>query len=85
MNRYEYALTAAQAPQQEPLLAIAQNFNDAVSQVIAEGQDPHQDPAVIVLGSFIAFHVHADLNTLHGYQQLLSLCEDQVVHSPELQ
>lgn len=85
MNRYAYALHASGSLEQEPFYDIVQHFSDAVTQVIAEGNDPVQDAAVIVLGSFIAFHVHADVNTFNGYQQLLSLCEQGAVSPQELQ
>lgn len=82
MNRFEYVLTTAVAPHQEPLLAIAREFTQAVEQVMAEGNDPVQDPAVLVLGSYIAFHTHADVNTFGGYKRLLSMCEHNVINGP---
>lgn len=85
MNRYAYALETAKAPHQEPLVNIARGFVDALDQVIAEGTDPQADPAVVILGSFIAFHVHADVNTAAGYQKLLSDCEQRIINAPELQ
>lgn len=85
MNRFEIALHAAQGPDQVPLSALAKNFHEAVMRVEAEGLDPHQDPAVVVLGSFIAFHVHSDINTAAGYRDLLDMCARQASITPELQ
>lgn len=85
MNRYAYALHASASLQQEPFVNIAQEFLAAVNQVVAEGDDPTEDAAVIVLGSFIAFHVHADVNTFNGYRQLLTLCEQGADDAQELQ
>jgi hypothetical protein len=40
---------------------------------------------VVLLGSFIAFHVHADVNSATGYRELLSSCEQRANTLPELQ
>jgi hypothetical protein len=85
MNRFAYALSVAEGPNQEPLVSIASGFKNAIDQVTAEGGELSEDPAIIVLGSFIAFHVHADVNTAKGYRELLRLCEQRLIDSPEFQ
>jgi len=85
MNRFVYALSVAKNLPHEPLEAIASGFKDAVDQVLAEGGELQSDPAVIVLGSFIAFHVHADVNTATGYNTLLASCEQRLINSHLLQ
>jgi hypothetical protein len=85
MSRFAHALDAAVAPEQISLLTLAKQFSLAVEQTEAEGEDPARDPAVIVLGSFIAFHTHADVNTRGGYHELLGLCRHRFETSPELQ
>lgn len=77
MNRFEYVVAAALAPHQATLVDLAYNFYAAVNEVVAEGQDPVLDPAVLVIGTYIAFHTHADVNTNHGYQKLMKLCNDR--------
>lgn len=51
----------------------------------AEGTDAQNDPATLVLGAFIGFQTHADVNTFKGYKELLSLCELRLNYPPELQ
>jgi hypothetical protein len=85
MNRFAHALEAAYAPHLVPLVDLAHRFALAVDQVIAEELDPSNDPAVLVLGSFIAFHTHADVNSASGYHQLLGMCPDRFATTPELQ
>lgn len=85
MTRFEYVLCTAVAPHQEPLAEIARAFALAVEQTIAEGEDAGNDPAVLVLGAYIAFHTHADVATAQGYYRLLALCEQRFFNAPELQ
>jgi hypothetical protein len=85
MSRFVYALEAARAPHQCSLMELAEGFYNAVAHVEAENGDASRDPAVVVIGSFIAFHVHADVNTAKGYHELLSSCEQRVIATPELQ
>lgn len=74
MNRFQFALDVATAPGQISLPDLAHGFHNAVEHTTAEGSDPFRDPAVLLLGSFIAFQVHADVNSAHGYQTLLQSC-----------
>lgn len=85
MNRFAAALTAAQGPDQFTLAELAKHFLLAVEGSVADDQDPAADPAVLVLGSFIGFHAHVDVNTASGYHTLLSMCEQRFNESPELQ
>jgi hypothetical protein len=85
MNRFEYVLNAAHAPQDATLLSLAQALVDAVEQNVALDTDPTNDPSVLILGAYIAFHTHADVNTAGGYHKLLSLCEQQLINGAELQ
>ena len=39
--------------------------------------DPLQDPAVLVMGAFIAFHTNADVNSYGGYRRLIQRCADR--------
>ena len=84
-NRFAYALEAAKAPHLQSLMELAEGFYNAVAHAEAEERDPTRDSAVIVIGSFIAFQVHADVNTATGYHELLSSCEQNVFDSKELQ
>lgn len=77
MNRFQVALTMAHAPQHQTLLALAHNFVMAVDQTVSEGLPVESDPAVLVLGAFIAFQTHSDVNSTRGYRQLLTQCEDR--------
>lgn len=78
MNRFEYVIALSTAPQQEPLINLAAGFMLAMQQVTAEGVDPQQDPAILILGAYIAFHTHADVNTNVGYRKLLNQCNERV-------
>lgn len=58
-----------------PLKTLAQGLVDAISEAEVDGvEDPSRDPAVLVFGAFIAFHTHADVSTVKGYQDLIELC-----------
>ena len=82
MIRFEHALNAATAPCEVTLSILARQLADAVEQVEAEGTDPVDDPAVLLLGAFIAFHTHADVNTARGYHQLIHLCHERIHAAP---
>lgn len=75
VNRYEFALSAAANPYTHKLPAIARAMVEAIDAIEAEQGDPVEDPAVLVLGTFIAFHTHADINTYNGFSSLLELCK----------
>lgn len=83
MSRFDNALAAAYAPLEQPLCVLAQHFADAVHQATAEGFDAARDPAVMLMGAFIAFHTHSDVNTVSGYHQLLALCKTCALIAPK--
>lgn len=78
MNRFDLALQASAAPHRVELCQLSGALNFAVQQTMAEGLNPCEDPAVILLGSFVSFHVHADVNTASGYRKLIALCNDRL-------
>lgn len=82
MNRFEYVLSASPAPQDLPLIQLAAAFMLAVEQTVAEQLDPHTDPAVMILGAYIAFQTHADVNTQDGYYKLLEQCQTRLDNLP---
>lgn len=85
MNRFEFALQAASAPHLVALPQLTGALDFAVRQSTAEGHDPAEDPAVLLLGSFVAFQVHFDVNTSDGYRTLLRLCNDRLYNLGVLQ
>ena len=84
-DRFLHAIDAAAAPLDVTLASLAKNFADAVVHAEAEGGEAVNDPAVLLLGSFIAFHTHADVNTASGFRRLLQLCHDRLADPPILQ
>lgn len=85
MNRFEFVLQTSVAPHQQPLISLAAAFMLAVQQTLIEQADPGQDPAVLILGAYIAFHTHADVNTSKGYHELLAQCAERLQTSPSIQ
>ncbi len=85
MNRFDLALKTSLAPHRIDLPQLANAFDFAVRQTVAEGENPGNDPAVLLLGSFVAFHCHADVNTTGGYHQLLALCNDRLCNPKVMQ
>lgn len=79
MKRYLNALELSQPGLQSPgLRAVAQALIEALDEIEAEGGDAEQDPAVLVIGAFVAFHTHADVNSVHGFNHLLDLCRNKL-------
>ena len=78
MNRFFHALQAATSPGAPTLPWVATSLAQAVDEVVLEGGEPVNDPAVLLLGAFVAFHTHADVNTVGGYHKLIELCFAQV-------
>lgn len=75
MKRFLVALEVATPGMESPgLSTISRMLVEAIEEVEAEGGAPEQDPAVLVLGTFVAFHTHADVNTTGGFHKLLDLC-----------
>lgn len=81
MSRFAYAIDVAQAPLSSPIASLAKNFHEAVDQAEAEGLDATTDPAVLLLGVYIAFHTHADVNTASGYHKLIAMCHDRIYNA----
>lgn len=83
MNRHQAALRLAD--DRPDIEGIAQRFLDAVREAKAENVDPGNDPAVLLLGTRIAFMTHADVTTSLMHRRLIDLCEaketnDIVIH-----
>lgn len=78
MKRYIDALHAATGAGMPSLPWLANTLVAAIDDVTLEGGTPETDPAVLLLGSFVAFHTHADVNSVAGYHHLIDLCTAQV-------
>jgi hypothetical protein len=79
MRRYLNALEAGQSGTAVPSLStIAHQLVEAINEVEAEGGNPHTDPAVLVLGGFIAFHTHSDVTSAQGFNHWLNLCRNNL-------
>jgi hypothetical protein len=84
MSRFAYVLKSAVSSRHPPLLELAQQFVNAVQETLVEGAQPENDPAVLVLGTRIAFHTHADVNTYSGFERLMKLCNDRHEATPQV-
>lgn len=72
------ALTAVTEPELVTLPYLAARFSEAVEEAQDEGlADPSRDPAVMLFGALIAFHTHADVNSVNGFHQLIELCRER--------
>lgn len=69
------AAASAELPTLPQLAAVLADYLAALELAEVDYQD---DPAVLVLGAFIAFHTHADINTHGGYKRLIQLCSDRI-------
>lgn len=78
MKRYFDALSAATGAAMPSLPWAAATLVEAIDDVVLEGGRPEDDPAVLLLGAFVAFHTHADINTVGGYHQLIEICHARV-------
>ena len=74
MNRFEFALDAASNPLKHSLADHIRAIAAALEHIETEKGVVEEDPAILVIGSFISFHTHADINTFNGFTQLLDLC-----------
>lgn len=83
MNRFQYVIAASEAPHQVPLIDLARVLVQALEQNEALGTDAYADPAVRILGAYIAFHTHADVDTAQGYKHLLAMCEKRLYDASE--
>ena len=80
MKRFFDAVEATRGVTTLPQLAA--NFLDAIDEVTLEGGKYVDDPAVLLLGSFIGFHTHFDVNTHSGYDKLLGMCIERIDERP---
>lgn len=78
MNRFQFVLQHVDQPGQMPLAQLTEQIDGAVKTVVVEGDDPEADPAVMILASWLAFRMHADIGTVGGYQQLLDICKNRL-------
>lgn len=76
MLRFHNAINASEHP--PCLKQVAGQLVSAIDEVEAEGNEPTNDPAVLILGAFVAFHTHADVNTRDGYHKLLDMCRARI-------
>lgn len=80
MQRYLNALELAQPNLDSPgLHEIARALVEAIEEVETEGLEPVHDPAVLILGAFVAFHTHSDVTSLKGFHRLLELCRSNLL------
>lgn len=84
MSRFAYVLRSAAAARHPPLAELAVEFLAAIAETLAEGAVPENDPAVLVLGTRIAFYTHADVNTYSGFEKLMKLCSDRHEQPPQV-
>jgi hypothetical protein len=85
MNRFEFALAVSVDQSLSSLPILARELVKAIEVVEHEGQEPQDDPAVLLIGAYISFHTHADINSAMGYRRLLTLCEDRLTFEPTAQ
>ena len=85
MNRFEYVSTVDAEYELPSLLALAASFYAACAESVVEGLDPATDPAVIILGSYIAFAVNADANTAGNFRKLVTQCQERASENPTRQ
>ena len=85
MNVDEFVLNAAYGTTLPPLRDLVQVLSETLAQVEERDEVPQNDPAVLILGSFIAFHTHSDINTVGGYKRLLDMCEQRLRSAPTRQ
>ena len=76
MKRFMHAIAVSEQSFELPELAAI--FADAVDEAAEEGVDPTSDPAVLLVGAFISFHTHSDINTVGGYHRLLAMCAERI-------
>ena len=75
-ERFYDALDAVTRPVELPFLAQA--FASSVAEAAEEGASLTDDPAILLLGTCISFHTHADVNTDRGINHLIGLCCDRI-------
>ena len=73
----EFVVAASASPTLPPFTQILQVMAEYVAALGEAQLDPLQDPAVLVMGAFIAFHTNADVNSYGGYRRLIQRCADR--------
>ena len=82
MNVDQFVLDAAYSADLPSLRDLVHVLNETIVQIEQQGGILQDDPAVLILGSFIAFHTHSDINTVGGYKQLLDMCATRLSNAP---
>lgn len=77
MNIDEFVLDVATGPNNVPLAGLLRVASEYVDMLAEAGLPPISDPAVLLLGAFISFQTHSDINTVGGYRRLLNACEER--------
>lgn len=77
MNVDEFVVFAASSPTLPLFGQILQVMAEYTARLEEAELDPLQDPAVLVMGAFIAFHTNADVNSYGGYRRLIQRCADR--------
>ena len=79
MQRFLNALVLAEPGVESPgLRTVAQALVEAIEEAEAEGQRAEEDPAVLAIGAFVAFHTHSDVNSVRGFNHLLELSRNRL-------
>lgn len=73
----EFVVAAAASPTLPSFTEILQVMAEYATTLEEAQLDPLQDPAVLVMGAFIAFHTNADVNSYGGYRRLIQRCADR--------
>lgn len=62
------------------IATLARRLSDAINEAQGDGANPTDDPAVLLLGGLMEFH----LNTIgrHSYRELVHACEEKrpIIH-----
>ena len=74
----EFVVAISSTADPPPLVDILEVLTEYVKALLDAGIEPIQDPAVLVLGFFVSFHTHADINTNGGLMKLIKQCEDRI-------
>ena len=82
MNVDQFVLNAAYSANLPSLRDLVHVLNETIAQIEQRGGVLQDDPAVLILGSFIAFHTHSDINTVGGYKHLLDMCATRLLNAP---
>lgn len=73
----EFVVAASVSPTLPSFTEILQVMAEYATNLEEAQLDPLQDPAVLVMGAFIAFHTNADVNSYGGYRRLIQRCADR--------